>query len=480
MIGARLWDNPAVSGVRFRLLISSLILLQSLLIYVFVAQRFPLSGDDYSYLYQARLFADGRLYAEDPLYDHRHPLNHCLAVNCLRDEQGRRFSKYAPGWPALLSLGVRGHAPWLVQPLLAALLAFLILGYVEQRMGRDLVKTAAWLLMLCLFFAYYGASYRPHLATALCVFSAFLAYERSRQPSPHRRLWLTLAGGVLGASALMRYTDWVPLALWIVFIEARERRYRDGLVCIASLVLVAGGNLAWGWILSGQPFVAPTHLGGDIGDHDRLTVSLEGVAITAGRLALVLWVFPPVVLLARYWARLSSAGADITLLALFLANAAVYYFFAAAVGGPGPRYFFSYFPFLVVAVLDVYRRFIRDGGVVDRRWWHAVLVAQVVGSAIFVAREAYTLYGRRDLERTLAARWDAGASRDIIVLTTGTYHTDAMDLTRNPPSLASAHHLYLSHCASPDIDALRERFPERDVYAYAYPGRLTRTNRAGE
>ena len=42
-------------------MVSAIVLLQSLLIYVFVAQPFPLSGDDYSYLYQARLFAAGKL-----------------------------------------------------------------------------------------------------------------------------------------------------------------------------------------------------------------------------------------------------------------------------------------------------------------------------------------------------------------------------------------------------------------------------------
>lgn len=459
--------------MKFRLLVATVVFVQALLIYHFVAQRFPLSGDDYSYLYQARLFAAGRLYAEDPLYDHRQPLNRCIAVNCLRDERGRRFSKYAPGWPAVLSAGAVIDAPWLIPALLVALLTWLLLGHVEREMGRHAPPAAALLLVLCAFFSYYGASYRAHLVTAVCIFAAFLAYERGRRTDAAPALWILLSGLSLGASTLMRYTDWIPLAVWIAFTLVRGRRYRDLTTFTGTVILCGAGNLAWGWLLSGQPFVAPTHLGGDIGDHDRLGVTWAGVGITAARLALVFWVFPPVVLIIGYWRRLRAAAADLTPLWLFLANAAVYYLFAAAVAGPGPRYFFSYFPFLVIAVVQVYVRFIRDGSVVDRRWWHVVLAAQVAGSAIFVARETYTLYYRRDLERTLAAAPAAG-SRRAVLLSTGTYHTDAMDLTRNPPDLASAETLYLAHCDPAQVESLMQQLPGRERFLYAYPGRLSR------
>jgi len=96
-----------------KLVVSAIFLLQALLVYFVLAQRFPLSGDDYSYLYQAKLFASGKLYAEDPLYDRDLP---CLATYCFRDDQGHRFSQYPPGWPALLAVGVNLGTPWLDQP----------------------------------------------------------------------------------------------------------------------------------------------------------------------------------------------------------------------------------------------------------------------------------------------------------------------------------------------------------------------------
>src|SRR5262249_16028850 len=105
-------------------LVSAIVLAEALALHFFLAHRFPLSGDGYSYLYQAKLFASGKLYAEDPIYDPAQPFYDCVETSCLRDDQGHRFSKYPPGWPVFLAVGVKLDAPWLVDPLLGALLVF--------------------------------------------------------------------------------------------------------------------------------------------------------------------------------------------------------------------------------------------------------------------------------------------------------------------------------------------------------------------
>jgi hypothetical protein len=468
--------NPPVTvespGVRLKLLVASIVVMQSLLSHAFVAQRFPLSADDFSYLYQAKLFAAGQLYAQDPLYDYRNPWHRCIAVSCLQDDHGHRFSKYPPGWPAVLSLGVLAHAPWLVQPLVAGALTFLILGYVEERSGHAAVIVAALLLTLCFFYAYYGGSYRPHVAVALCVFGAFLAFGRSRERAEHRTLLIAFSGIVLGISALMRYLDWVPIGLWIVFTLIRRGLRRDLLIFIVSLALVAGGNLAWNWTLSGNPLVAPAYLGGqEVGLRDELRISWTGLVVTADRLALLVWVFPPVLMLLRYSTRMREVGVDQTPLRLFLANVGVYALFPNAVGGPGPRYLLSYFPFLVIAVVDVYDRIVRHSPTAAR-WWQFVIAAQVVGSLVFGARETYTLYWRRDVERTVAQAFGVDARLRGVVLRSGTYRTDVEDLMMNPPDLAEAAPLYLAPCDSQGVQILQHRFAGRQWFAYTFPGHL--------
>src|ERR1700731_4468099 len=120
-----------------KLLVPAIFLVEALFVYFVLTQRFPISGDDYSYLYQAKLFASGKLWAQDRLYDPSLPFYDCIETYCLRDDQGHRFSKYPPGWPALLAIGVKLRVPWLIDPLLGALLVFLMLQYTEQQMGKD-------------------------------------------------------------------------------------------------------------------------------------------------------------------------------------------------------------------------------------------------------------------------------------------------------------------------------------------------------
>ena len=77
-----------------KLVVSAIFLLQALLVYFVLAQRFPLSGDDYSYLYQAKLFASGKLYAEDPLYDRALAFYDCwqqIASGMIKDTDSPSF-----------------------------------------------------------------------------------------------------------------------------------------------------------------------------------------------------------------------------------------------------------------------------------------------------------------------------------------------------------------------------------------------------
>src|SRR4029077_14231938 len=111
-------SEPAFVTTKQQLLFSLVLLLEALLIALAMTQLFPPSGDDYSYLYQAKLLASEKMYAEDPLYDPANPLHHCVETSCMTDDQGRRFSKYPPGWPALLALGALLRVPWLIDPVL--------------------------------------------------------------------------------------------------------------------------------------------------------------------------------------------------------------------------------------------------------------------------------------------------------------------------------------------------------------------------
>src|SRR5580700_7111646 len=75
-----------------------------------VLQGFPFSGDEYSCLFQAELFARGLFHAPSPPHPELLRVDHVVMDAWVR-------TKYAPGTSALLALGVRAGASWLVTPI---------------------------------------------------------------------------------------------------------------------------------------------------------------------------------------------------------------------------------------------------------------------------------------------------------------------------------------------------------------------------
>jgi hypothetical protein len=453
-----------------KLLISATVFLEALLLYFCLTGPFPPSGDDYSYLYEAKLLAAGKLYAQDSLYDEANPLHDCVATKCLTDHQGRRFSKYPPGCSALEAVGAIFGAPWLVNPLLGAILTFLILLQVERRMGNHLIKVAGWLLILCFFFCYYAASFRSHIATAVFIFGAFVAYDTAQRRVPGKTQFLFFwSGALLGYSSMIRYIDWLPLAAFITLSLFRRRRLADFTAFAFGFVTLSTGNLWFDWLLSGDPLQTPTALSHSTGMHDRLMISWIGFRVTAERLASLFWLFPPALLLIAL-ARRYRASLEVRIyLALFLANIGIYFFYPASAGGPGPRYLLAYFGFLVLAIVDLYDWIRQQHSPALGRVWNVAIALLIVDSLSFVSIEGSVSYRQRDLTRTVL---QSGGGLKILFLKNGTYRTDPGDLTRNPPIMASATNLYFNYCDNSDRDALVRRFPGREVFLYEYPGRL--------
>ncbi len=329
-------------------------------------------------------------------------------------------------------------------------------------MGKELVKVTCLLLMLCFFFCYYAASFRPHIAIAVFVFTAFLLYDTAERRPERSKLRLFAAGVLLGYSAMIRYLDWIPLSIWI----SASLVYRKRLVGLTlfgiGFGLLASGNLIYDALLSGDPLQVPA-------PWERLMVSWRGFVVTIVRLANLLWVFPPVLLLVILWRRYQASSRAKMYVALFSMNVAVYFFYTRGFGGPGPRFFLAYFPFLVLAVVDLRRWISHDSLPATRRLWTFAVLSLVMCSLVFAAKQAYQSYWQRELDRLTR---HVGGGRNLFLLKTETYGTDLGDLTRNPPVLSSADNLYFTYCDEPGRDALLKRFPGRRIFVYEYPGRL--------
>jgi 4-amino-4-deoxy-L-arabinose transferase-like glycosyltransferase len=207
-----------------------------------IFEHVPHSEDEVAYVFQAKVFAQGRLAAPTPLN------SDAFWTPFVVDYKGRRFGKYPPGWPALLSLGIRLQAPWLVNTLLSAFTLALI-AWLGARWYR--ASTGLWAAGLGLLtpgFLFLSSSLLSHAASlfwatlALVTLSQLIENQNASPASyvTRRAPYLAFATGLaLGATFVTR-----PFAA--VGIGAA--------VGVFLLVLVIRRELSWTllpWLVGG-------------------------------------------------------------------------------------------------------------------------------------------------------------------------------------------------------------------------------------
>lgn len=221
----------------------------------FAFERLPHLEDEVAYLFQAKTMALGRLTVPSPA----HP--NAFWVPFVLDYQGRRFGKYPPGWPAVLALGERLGAAWLVNPLLAAAALYLV-----YRLGRTLYDEETGLLAAVLglaspLFLVLSGSFLSHLACLvwLLLFSLWFLWTAQGRG---RRFALG-AGLALGLAFLTRPLTAAAYALpFVLYSLAQIVRRRQAHWSHYLLTALSGGAVAallplYQWAVTGDPWLNP-------------------------------------------------------------------------------------------------------------------------------------------------------------------------------------------------------------------------------
>jgi 4-amino-4-deoxy-L-arabinose transferase-like glycosyltransferase len=199
----------------------------SLWIAVDIIEAIPHVEDEFAYLWQAHVMADGRIALPSP------PAPESFPVPFVVDHNGLRFGKYPPGWPAALAVGVALGIPYWVNPLLAGLAVWLtyrlgrrLAGDLAGLLGALLTATSPMLLMLSGTLMSHMLSVVLTLGWMLSWFDLFLSPSRS--VGAKRLLRGAVGGGCLGLLVLTRPLTAaavaLPFAVHAVVLLARERR----------------------------------------------------------------------------------------------------------------------------------------------------------------------------------------------------------------------------------------------------------------
>jgi hypothetical protein len=214
--------------------------------YVFSGR--PLLVDEVIQLYQARLFASGRIAGTVDA------VPELFSALFLLERNGRVFSQFPPGGPAVLAVGVLLRAVWLIVPLCGAL-AVACFASLTRRVEPDRpgVSLLASILFACApYMVFMSGSQMNHVPTLLGVVLALLALERATAmdtAQPIRMRWGFVCGLALGFAATIRPPDAAafaaPIAIALLVAALRDRRRIGALLASGAGVAIPVGLMLW-------------------------------------------------------------------------------------------------------------------------------------------------------------------------------------------------------------------------------------------
>lgn len=163
-----------------------------------VFERLPHLEDEFAYLYQAKIFAGGHAWVvrNEPVKYFWQPF--VIQPETSADGVQKRFGKYTPGWPLLLSIGVILGQPWVVNGFLAMLTVALV-----YRMGREIFSepvglVSALLLAISPMALLLNATLMSHVSAMFMAAVFVYAYWRVTRNGRRRFAWAIAAGLALG------------------------------------------------------------------------------------------------------------------------------------------------------------------------------------------------------------------------------------------------------------------------------------------
>jgi 4-amino-4-deoxy-L-arabinose transferase-like glycosyltransferase len=453
-------------------------LVLSLCVHWAVLKGFPNSGDEYSYLLGAELLASGRLSAPaSPEPRAAFKLNQTL-------NDDRFYSKYPPGWPAVLATGVRLGVPWLVNPLVGALTLLLLYRLASRHFSPRIAVYALVSLCASPYFVFMSASYFSQPVALLWATMFLLAfyevYEGGRGVAAAA---MAIAAGLLFLSR--PFTSVAIVVPLLVVLVVRARRGGRGGDVLRGLAIFSAAFLpfllAYGLYnraLTGSPWYSPFELYDPV-DRPFRTHEVRGAWWSlkhnvVERLALLnLWQPFSVMLLGLFLFQRRDALSEKArpLLIAFVCPVVAHFFYFIGAGNEyGPRYLYEELGALVILGAVALSR--------QRRLAPALLALIVIANVgwLYSRTRVHAGQARERMQPFELARQQGLRDAIVFIAPSGSGDMVARDLTRNGLAFDGPVLFVLDGVSNAEVMA---RFPNRSAYRYQYDastgtGTLTR------
>jgi hypothetical protein len=212
----------------------------------FVYFRHPLSMDEYMPYFQARIFAEGKLWGQFPPELMPWLLKPAF-FSVFNSETGHVVSNYWPGFALLLAPFMKIGVPWILNPLISAG-TLLLFFYYLRKIFPDSNLAASWGLLLTLGSSVFLVDGISYYSMSAHLFLNLLYAVLLIKISPLR---LFLAG-LVGSLALVLHNPVPHFAFalpWIIWIGLRKDKVRNlGMLFAGYLPISIIMGFGWVWL----------------------------------------------------------------------------------------------------------------------------------------------------------------------------------------------------------------------------------------
>ncbi len=495
ILGASLWimllfpfvvPNALLTGARkfagfvrrffipFAILFLGVLLFSLYLVNQKILHAFMNSADEHSCYFLAECLRMGKWWIVPP------PLSEFFNVVHVGNRDGKWFSVYPPGWPALMAVALQWNVLDWLNPVLTILAVIFLFLAAKKVYGWTVSWVGIALVSVTPYFLFTGASYFSHSTCLLMIgifYFAMLKWEESTEESK-KIFWISVAGVAAGYGLATRYLTMLafiaPFILHHIYllIRRREKWSKSHTVFTAILVVSMALILSHNYIVTGKITKAPNRYDKRwerLGFRDDYTI-LDGlIFIVARYFYLIDWTAPVltvVFILSLFQKRKMSPTQQIFRWAFFYPVIAYFFYFSWGGNQFGPRYYYEGYPFLIFTALDSLRYGWREGSVQAKKIALAVVLVALI-TPVFpflkfakyfetVSRERKALYvlAESTIEKP-ALVFIKGFLGDTLVMSED-------DAVRNSPRL-NAKVLY-AHDMGEKNQLLRNLYPQREAY----------------
>ena len=214
--------------------------------------RIPHVQDSIAQLFQARIFASGRLWAPSPslreFFDYAHMIN-----------DGRWYCQYPPGHALFLVPGVWLGVPWLINPILGGLSIYGTYALAREAFGVMAGRVATLLGLFSPFLVLMASEFMAHVS-GLCVMTWFIVFCLRWERAGRIRDGVAAGSCLLFAVLIRPYTAFA-VALPVLAHAGASLRGRMGFAWRPLAWTLAGGAAGvlllglYNWGTTGDPLV---------------------------------------------------------------------------------------------------------------------------------------------------------------------------------------------------------------------------------